>query len=96
MVDKCETTVLGNGGMEFHETLTKRQRGKLSFHRRTQMGARPQIILWGLKPEKNRSYWCRRSANDSELVYAGSVLRRTPIFHFKPAGYGTVQLRRLH
>jgi len=24
MVHKCETTVLGNGGMEFHETLTKR------------------------------------------------------------------------
>jgi len=24
MVHKCETTVLGNGGMEFHETFTKR------------------------------------------------------------------------
>jgi len=31
----------------------------------------------------------------NKLVYAGLLLRRTPIFHFKPAGYGSVQLRRL-
>jgi len=51
---KYETTVLGNGWTDFHETFTKRYRGKWSFQRRTQMGARPQIIFWGLKTEKTR------------------------------------------
>jgi len=44
-------TVLGNAWTDFHETFTKRQRGKLSFQRRTQMGARPQIIFLGLKTD---------------------------------------------
>jgi len=77
MVDKCETSVLGNGGMEFHETFTERKRGKWSFHRRTQM-ARPPNNFVGAKNYTVRAfackYWCRRQANDSELVYAGSVL----------------------
>jgi len=39
-------------------------RGKCSLHRRTQMGARPQIVFWGLKTEK--SEW-RYLANVDDL-----------------------------
>ena len=46
-----ETTVLGNAWTDFRETFTKRQRGKWSVQRRTQMGARPQIIFGGLKTD---------------------------------------------
>jgi len=53
IVHKYETIVLGNGWTDFHETFTKRYRGKWSFQRRTQMGARPPNFL-GLKTEKSR------------------------------------------
>jgi len=46
---KYETTVLGNGWTDFHETFTKRYRGKWSFQRRTQMGARPPNNFLGAK-----------------------------------------------
>ena len=40
-------------------------------------GLGPRIIFWGLKTTVHAfacRYWRRRLANDSELVYAGSVL----------------------
>jgi len=47
-------------------------------NRRTQMEARPPSNFLGAKNYTVRAfacrYWCRRLANDSELVYAGSVL----------------------
>jgi len=46
-----ETTVLGNAWTDFHENLTKRQRGKWSFQRHTEMGARPPNNFLGLKTD---------------------------------------------
>jgi len=41
-------------------------------NRRTQMGARPPINIWGAKNYTLRTWWYRRLANDSEkLLYAG-------------------------
>jgi len=61
---KYETTVLGNGWTDFHETFTKRYRGKWSFQRHTQMGARPPNNFLGLKTEQ--SEW-RHLANVDDL-----------------------------
>jgi len=48
-----ETTVLGNAWTDFHENFTKRQRGKWSFQRHTEMGARqkPPNNFLGLKTD---------------------------------------------
>ena len=79
-----ETTVLGNAWTDFHETFTKRQWGNGVFNVVPKWRLGPQIIFWGLKTDivrtgaawwffaglklTNRTYWCRRLANDSELV----------------------------
>ena len=72
---KYETTVFGTGWTDFHETFTKRKPGKLNFHRHTQMGARPPNNSWGLKTTQCALLHVGTgAANDSEFVYAGSVL----------------------
>ena len=63
-VKKYETTVLGNGWTDFHETFTKRYGRKCSLHRHTKMGARPPNNFWGLKTEE--SDW-RHLANIDDL-----------------------------
>ena len=60
---KYQTTILGNGWTDFHEW----QRGKCSFQRLTEMGARPPIIFWGAKNYTVRA-WCWCLESDSELV----------------------------
>jgi len=63
---KYQTTVLGNGWTDFHETFTKRQRAQCNFQRRTEMGARPPINFLGAKNYALRTWWWRL-ASDWEL-----------------------------
>ena len=58
---KYQTTDLGNGWTDFHETFTKR------FQRRNEMGVRPPNNSLGVKIYTLRTWWWRL-ASDWELV----------------------------
>jgi len=73
---KYDTTILGNGWTDFHETFTKWQRGKWSFHRRTQMGARPQINFLGLKTTQctlGADAWRMTQNVGASVLYGGCI-----------------------
>ena len=75
---KYETTVLGNGWWIFMKLLPNDSGENGVSIAVSKWGLGPRLIFVGAKNYTVRAfactYWCRRLANDSELLYGGSVL----------------------